>query len=79
MYAKRKGWDLGSVEVECNYEPAERGQSTCFELVLRLPVGFTEEQIERLRAIAARCPVHRTLAGEVSFDERVELIEPRGE
>jgi putative redox protein len=76
MYAKRKGWDIGPVEVECNYEPAERGKPTSFELVLRLPLGFTEEQIDRLRAIAARCPVHRTLAGEVSFDERVELIDP---
>jgi putative redox protein len=23
--------------------------------------------------IAAKCPVHRTLEGEVAFDERVEL------
>ena len=76
MYANRKGWDIGPIEVECSYVPAERGGPTSFELVLRLPVGFTDEQIERLRAIAARCPVHRTLAGEVTFDERVELIEP---
>jgi hypothetical protein len=26
--------------------------------------------------IAAKCPVHRLLEGEVSFDERVELVEP---
>jgi uncharacterized OsmC-like protein len=26
--------------------------------------------------IAAKCPVHRTLDGEVMFDERVELVAP---
>jgi putative redox protein len=44
--------------------------------VLRLPSGCSEEQIERLRAIAAKCPVHRVLDGEVAFDERIELVQP---
>jgi putative redox protein len=26
--------------------------------------------------IAAKCPVHRTLDGEVMFDERVEIASP---
>jgi putative redox protein len=43
---------------------------------LRIPNGCSQEQIERLRVIAAKCPVHRTLDGEVMFDERVELVEP---
>ena len=25
MYAKRKGWDIGPVEVQVDYTPAERG------------------------------------------------------
>ena len=76
MYAKHKGWDLGPVEVQCDYTPAERGCPTKFNLVLRLPSGLSDEQVKRLRVIAAKCPVHRTLDGEVMFDERVELIEP---
>jgi hypothetical protein len=28
--------------------------------------------------IAAKCPVHRTLDGEVMFDERVEIAQPSG-
>jgi putative redox protein len=28
--------------------------------------------VERLQVIAAKCPVHRTLDGEVMFQERVE-------
>jgi putative redox protein len=76
MYAARKGWDIGPVEVQCEYSPAERGCPTHFKLVLRLPSGCTEEQIERLTVIAAKCPVHRALDGEVIFDERVELVVP---
>ena len=73
MYAKRKGWDVGDVEVACDYTPAERGCPTRFNLVMRFPDSMSDEQVERLRVIAAKCPVHRTLEGEVAFDERVEL------
>ena len=75
MYAQRKGWDLGYIEVECNYSPAERGCPTKFELVLRLPEDASDEKVERLQVIAAKCPVHRTLDGEVMFTERVERVE----
>jgi putative redox protein len=74
MYAKRKGWDVGDVEVACEYTPAERGCPTRFNLVLRFPDSMSDEMVERLRVIAAKCPVHRTLEGEVMFDERVERV-----
>jgi putative redox protein len=74
MYADRKGWDIGGVEVGVDYSPAERGCPTRFQLVLKLPDRLTEEQVDRLSAIAAKCPVHRTLEGEVMFDERVERV-----
>jgi putative redox protein len=73
MYAHRKGWDVAGLTVDCRYTPAERGCPTKFELVLKMPPHLDEEQIERLQVIAAKCPVHRTLEGEVMFDERVEL------
>ena len=76
MYAKRKGWDIGPVEVLCEYAPADRGCLTNFKLVIRLPDACSEEQIDKLRIIAAKCPVHRTLDGEVSFDERIEIVQP---
>jgi putative redox protein len=77
MYAKRKGWEIGDIEVEAEFTPAERGCPTRFKLTLRLPDGLAEDQVERLRAIAAKCPVHRTLDGEVMFDERIELVSSR--
>jgi putative redox protein len=75
MYASRKQWDLGGpVEVEVEYDQAERGQPTSFTIVLRLPDNCTEEQVRRLREIASRCPVHRTLEGPATFEDRVELV-----
>ena len=78
MYAQRKGWDLGDVEVDCQYQPAERGCPTRFDLVVRLPADLGDDQVARLMAIAAKCPVHRTLDGEVMFEERVERVTPVG-
>jgi putative redox protein len=73
MYAQRKGWNVSGMAVDCRYTPAERGCPTRFDLVYKMPAHLDEEQIERLQVIAAKCPVHRTLEGEVAFDERVEL------
>src|SRR5438270_13841430 len=74
MYAARKGWDVGHIEVAVEFTPAERGCPTKFELIIRLPDDLPEEQAERLRVIAAKCPVHRTLDGGVMFQERVERV-----
>jgi putative redox protein len=73
MYAKRKGWEIGEVEVDVDYEPAQKGSPTKFTMAVRLPKELPEEQSERLMQIAAKCPVHRTLEGEVMFDETLEL------
>ena len=73
MYANRKGWEPGEIVVDVDYAPAQRGSPTKFALKVRLPKELPEEQRERLMQIAARCPVHRTLEGEVMFDEKVEL------
>ena len=74
MYAKRKGWDVGDVVVEVDYEPAQRGSPTRFQMAVKLPKELPEEQRDKLMQIVAKCPVHRTLEGEVMFDERLELI-----
>jgi putative redox protein len=75
MYAQRKGWDVGGVEVEVEFTPADRGCPTKFRLIMRLPSALSAEQVERLKVIAAKCPIHRTLDGEVMFDEQIELVE----
>ncbi len=75
MYAERKGWEVGEIEVDVEVEykgPAPLS----FAISLRLPASLTDEQRERLLAIAAKCPVHKVLAGEtpVSVSDRVEPL-----
>jgi putative redox protein len=73
MYAERKGWDIGEVVVDVDYEPAQRGSPTRFVMNVQLPKELSADQRDRLMQIAAKCPVHRTLEGEVMFEETVEL------
>jgi putative redox protein len=71
MYAARKGWELGAVEVEVE---VLQGQSSAFEeveLTMRIPAPLDDEQRERLLVIAGKCPVHRALAGEVVIRDRI--------
>ncbi len=73
MYAERKGWDVGPIEVdvEMGYEGPV---PTSFEVGVKLPGELDEEQRRRLLVIATKCPVHKVLAGEahVNITERLE-------
>ena len=73
MYAERKGWDVGEMVVDVEYEPAQRGSPTRFVMHVQMPKELPEDQRDRLMQIAAKCPVHRALEGEVMFEETVEL------
>ena len=75
-YAQRKGWDIGEVAVEVDYEVAQRGCPARCGIVVRLPEDVPEERRRRLMSVAAKSPVHRTLEGETIFDERLELRLP---
>lgn len=76
MYAGRKGWELGDVEVEVEVEYGQSAVPSSFVVILRLPRELSEEQVERLKVIAGKCPVHRALSHEteVSIEDRVELV-----
>jgi putative redox protein len=75
MYAERKGWELGKVEVEVEIEyDSARGTAAGFEVTLRIPETLTEDQQQRLLVIAGKCPLHRVIAGEtpVAIVDRIE-------
>jgi putative redox protein len=74
MYAERKGWDVGEIEVTAEFEEAPRGEPARFEVNVRLPSALSEAQVERLKVIAGKCPVHRTLIGEVEIADHIELV-----
>lgn len=75
MYARRKGWPLEGVVVrlrhgriharDCAECETREGKLDLIEREIALRGPLSDEQRERLREIADRCPVHRTLTQEI--------------
>jgi putative redox protein len=74
MYADRKDWDVGDLEVEVDYEFGEGELPTRYDVVLKLPGDMSDEQADRLRVVAGKCPIHRALIGEVEITDQVERV-----
>ncbi|HEX6837382.1 MAG TPA: OsmC family protein [Polyangia bacterium] len=80
LYARRHGWPLTDVTVRLTHERVhEVDCAECVDhprrldritLVLELAGALTEEQRARLRQIAARCPVHKTLTSTIAIEVR---------
>ncbi|MGH2957542.1 MAG: OsmC family protein [Solirubrobacterales bacterium] len=76
MYADRKEWELGKVEVAVDFGEASPSGSPSFEVEITIPAELTDEQRERILVIAGKCPVHRTLAAQdVKIEDSLATIE----
>lgn len=81
MYAKRKQWPLEGVVVHLRHDrihaadcadcETKEGKVDRIERVIELAGPLSGEQRDALLAIADRCPVHRTLSGEISIQTTV--------
>lgn len=81
LYAERKKWDLQEVYVyltharkhsdELNIEKETPGYLDHINKKLKFIGNLDETQILKLKDIASRCPVHRTLLSEVMIDTEV--------
>lgn len=81
MYADHKKLPVDSVTVSVSHdkihakdcEDCEQrdGRIDRFERELRVDGDLTEEQLERITEIADRCPVHRTLHGQIQVQTRL--------
>ncbi len=76
MYADRKGWELGDLEVTVDMEYGQSGSTRSFLVTLKLPKELSDDQRQRLQVIAGKCPVHKVLAHdvEVELEDRIELV-----
>ena len=74
MYADRKGWQLGDVEVEADLHSGPKSSVDSFTVTVRVPEPLDEDQQQRIVVIAGKCPVHRALSAEteVSIHDRIE-------
>lgn len=82
MYARHKDLPLEGVSVDlshakihakdCEECETKEGRVDRIERTITLQGPLTEAQRERMLEIADRCPVHRTLEGEISIRSRLE-------
>jgi putative redox protein len=72
MYGRTKGWNLGDVAVDVDYEPHTTPRA--FRISIRVTGDLDDAQLERLEHIARRCPVRRAFEAGVVFEETVERI-----
>jgi putative redox protein len=76
MYADRKEWGLGTVEVVVDYEHATTDNPPIFDVTIRLGAELSEETRDRLLVIAGKCPVHRVLKrDDVVIHDCLEFVE----
>lgn len=83
MYAQRKGWPLESIRVElehsrvraedCTDCQTERGYVSQIALQVSVEGNLDSFQQQRIFEIAGKCPVKRTLEGEIRI--RSELLD----
>ncbi len=81
MYARKKEWPLDGVELNLEiYKIHARDCKNCISDpdamvdIIRAEIFFTgdlsHQQIQRLEEISKRCPVHRTLIGEIKINTK---------
>jgi uncharacterized OsmC-like protein len=80
LYARRKGWPVDGVFVRANHERLVVAEEFDGELIrkkverivqeIALQGNLDEVQRARLIEIAGKCPVHRTLSGDLEIHER---------
>lgn len=76
MYAQRKSWPVTGVEVLLREEkitdPANESR-TIPKIVreVKLSGDLTDEQVESLKVIADKCPIHKLLSGTTQIDTAV--------
>ena len=81
LYARRKRWPLDEVAVrlrhsrvhaeDCANCETKQGMLSVIESEITLRGKLSEDQRSQLRAIAERCPVHRTLTSEIEIRTRL--------
>ena len=74
MYARTKGWQLGDVRVDVDYDNLARPRT--FTVAVEIPAELEPDQLRRLEQGAATCPVRRALDSGFVIEERFVAVLP---
>ncbi|TYP91941.1 putative OsmC-related protein [Fodinibius salinus] len=81
MYANRKGWELGNTymelrhnkqhDVDCENCDDPKSKIDVIEKELIIEGNLSDEQLDKLLDISKKCPVHRTLLGDIKIESSI--------
>ena len=76
MYARKRGWDIGELSVDADYDPDSTPRRVALEL--RLPDSLAPERRRRLERVAEACPARRALEAGFVFAEQPDSVGAEG-
>jgi putative redox protein len=76
MYARTKGWELGDVKVDVDYD--HRSTPRRFRIATEVAGDLDDSQLERLERVARSCPLRRSIEAGIEFEETLARGEGRG-
>ena len=68
MYARTKGWELGHVVVDVDYD--HKSTPPRCEIAISIEAPLSAERLARLERVATTCPVRRAIEKGIDFRER---------
>ena len=81
MYTKRKGWELDDVYMELRHNKRhDQDCENCEDANSKIDViekevivegDLSDEQLDRILDISKKCPVHRTLIGDIKIESSI--------
>jgi putative redox protein len=76
MYANRKEWGLGTVEVAVDFTESTPDDPATFDVRITIGAELSNDSRDRLLTIAGKCPVHKALkAQDVVIHDSLDFIE----
>lgn len=73
MYANRKGWDLQEVRLDLAHSrPNGRDGAEQIDISISFTGDLDDDQRARLKEIANKCPVEKTITGELAVNTILE-------
>jgi putative redox protein len=73
MYARTKGWELGEVRVEVDYD--HRSTPRRFDIAIQLGGDLSDAQLQRLDRVARACPLRGSIEAGIEFVESIDRRE----
>ncbi|MFQ5839977.1 MAG: OsmC family protein [Candidatus Methylomirabilales bacterium] len=69
MYAQRKSWPVSRSVLHLDADQGRDLTISKIRVQVEVEGGLTDEQRARLKEIAGRCPIHRTLTAGIVVEE----------